>query len=113
MSVTLQALGASEEQSQEGPELVTHLVPRGYIVAVHRKPSIYQFGEIYPREDEGGTSGDNEVLVDNQAGDDVPLTSSISYSTDRTPSFEHVKALTTADFASVLARAISVSDLHR
>ena len=93
MFVTLQALGASEEQSQEGPELGTHLVPQGSIVAVHCQPSVYQFDEIDPREDEAGTSGDNEVLVDKRAGDDVPLTSSISYSTDRTPSLEHVKAL--------------------
>ena len=93
MSVTLQALGASEEQAQEGPEHGTHLVPQGAMVAVHCQPSVYQFDEIDPREDEGGTSSGSVVLVDNRAGDDVPLTSSISYSTDRTPSFEHVQAL--------------------
>ena len=93
MSVTLQALGASEEPSQEGPKLGTHFVPHGPIVALHCQSYVYQFDEIDPREDEGGTSSGSVVLVDNRAGDDVPLTSSISYSTDRTPSFEHVQAL--------------------
>ena len=111
MSVTLQALGASEERTDEEQLLGSLTVPHGSIAAAASLPCVDQAGEIDPREEEGGTSsGSGNVSRHHCAlGHGLPaLTSSISYSTDRTPPFEHVNASPGATLTPPLYTGYSV-----
>ena len=85
-----------EERTDEEQLFGSIMVPHVSTAAANCLPCVDQCDDVETGEEDGVKRGVNEVLVDNRAGDDVPLTSSISYSTDRTPSLEHVKALTCA-----------------